>query len=260
MIQTELEGNVKDWLDNFEIQYNFESVLLGGRHEWSGLQVPFVIPQAGLAFRILDDVNPPNPEDRAIIENFGYRVVDLEEVDLRGNFDIVMLKALQGEEMSPIDSGLYKEGLYASQGFEPHPSDTSGKILSSQTYPEVRTDELSNVSSGEATLNGTLTYDGGFFCKTRFHYGDTSLDLSPLCILFPWSYHSLINLYSPEIPLSFVSALSNFTTTKWTLNLITNDTFNEDVNVSDGWHTVKTEAENQLYNVKGNEKLVYVGD
>ncbi len=261
MIQTELEGQVREWLDRFEISYDFQSTLVGGRHEWSGLQAPFIIAQAGLVFRILDDINMGNPEDRAIIENFGYRVVDLEEVDLRDSFDIAMLRAIQGEEMSPIDSGLYKTGLFASKGFESHPEDGSGKVKSSQVSPTIRTDVPSDIASGLATLNGTLTYDGGYLCDGRFHYGGADIDESPLCILFPWAYHSLINMFSPEINLSFATISSNESgITNWQGKYKTDDSFDSDVSLNDGWNYVKAEAKNQSYNAEGNSILFMVGD
>ncbi len=94
MIATELETMVVDWLEIRKIDFDFHSSLDGERVEFSGLKADFIVPDYGLVLRITDE---EEDEQKAIIENMGYTVVDLKEQDLRIDLNTTMLLALTGE-------------------------------------------------------------------------------------------------------------------------------------------------------------------
>lgn len=244
---TEYESLIKNWLDKKRVDYDFQD---GIRLEW-GISAPFVLPDDDIVLRI-----DPQDSFRPVIENWGYRVVDIETQDLMLNLDLVMSKAIQGEEMSPIDSALHKSGIGASKGFSPHPSDPSARILPSHAQPVVDTD-APTLSSLTATLKGTLVSDGGRYCSCRFQYGTatmTSENVS-LSILFPWRFYKMINIHSPNISLNFgeTSVIDSFSgTTAWQNFKITGDEFNSDLMVSVGQrYGYKAEAKNDSYSDEG---------
>ncbi len=244
---TQYESLIKDWLDKKRVDYDFAD---GIRLEW-GINAPFVLTDDAIVLRI-------DAQDlfRPVIENYGYRVVDIETQDLVLNTDLVLSKAIQGEEMSPIDSALHKSGIGASKGFSPHPSDTSSSILSSHAQPDVETN-TPTVSSGTATLKGTLVCDGGRYCSCRFQHGTatmTSEDVS-LSILFPWRHYKIYNIHSPNISLNFgeTSVIDSFSgQTAWQDFKITGDEFNSALAVSVGQrYGYKAEAKNDSYSDEG---------
>lgn len=111
---TATEGKVADWLNNKRINYNFQSSLVGGRSELAGLTVPFIIMDFNLALRIrnqdlYDGVSQTALAriERAQLHNLGFVVVDAHEEDITRNIDEVMNRAIEGREMSDLDSDLW---------------------------------------------------------------------------------------------------------------------------------------------------------
>uniref|UniRef100_A0A6M3L3N1 Uncharacterized protein n=1 Tax=viral metagenome TaxID=1070528 RepID=A0A6M3L3N1_9ZZZZ len=242
---TRYEFVVYTWLTRSQINFDFQSTDEGGRMEWGGMDVPFILPDEGIAIRI----EPDSAIDRSVIENSGYRVVDVEGIDLEIDLDTVMKKAVAGNEMSPIDSDLYKDIFFASKGFYSHAPSASSNIPPSISTPVVTTGTASN-----NVINGTLTCDGGQYCKVRFRWGTTTYTDSLLSLIFPWKFYSLINVFSPNISLSFSLATSAFESlTAWQENKITGSTFSQSLATTPSQvYAYKAEAENKDYSVFGN--------
>jgi len=186
-LMTETEGKIATWLDNKRINYNFQSSLIGGRSELAGMIIPFIVPDFNLALRIrnadlYDGVNQTAVArmERAQLHNLGFVVVDAHEEDITRNVDEVMNRAIEGREMSDLDSdlwfpfmGMFKgiptfagiTGLVGGYG-DPEPYDIVAAT--------VQTDAATGIAGSSATLNGTLTYDGGGDCSVRFQFGTST--------------------------------------------------------------------------------------
>ena len=111
---TETETKIATWLDNKRINYNFQSSLVGGRSELGGMIIPFIVPDFNLALRIrnqdlYDGVSQTALAriERAQLHNLGFVVVDAHEEDITRNIDEVMNRAIEGREMSDLDSDLW---------------------------------------------------------------------------------------------------------------------------------------------------------
>lgn len=154
---TEIEGQVGQWLNNKRIKYDFQSSLVGGRSELGGLTVPFILSDFNLALRIFDEitldleVQAKNKIERQQLLNIGFIVVDLHEDDITRNIDTVMERAIQGREMSDLDSDLWfpNMGLYKGIPTIPGESGQWGRFGPQETVttvaPVVQTDAPTNL-------------------------------------------------------------------------------------------------------------------
>src|SRR4030042_1490824 len=120
-LMTETETKIATWLDNKRINYDFQSSLMGGRSELAVLIIPFIVPDFNLALRIrnqdlYDGVSQTALArmERARLHNLGFIVVDAHEEDITRNVDEVMGRAIQGREMSDLDSDLWfpNQGMF----------------------------------------------------------------------------------------------------------------------------------------------------
>ena len=113
-LMTETETKIATWLDNKRINYNFQSSLIGGRSELAGMIIPFIVPDFNLALRIrnqdlYDGVSQTALAriERTQLHSLGFIVVDAHEEDVTRNIDEVMNRAIEGREMSDLDSDLW---------------------------------------------------------------------------------------------------------------------------------------------------------
>jgi len=258
VMASNLEILVLDWLDKRGIVYDFQSSLLGGRVEFGGMVIDIILPESGIAMRIMGEYyhsgviqEAKDREQRSMLEGLGYRVVDLQEADLTTNLDAVMEKAIMGDEMSEIDTDLLRGDPGMAAGMITGLGDPTSKIPSSHTTPVVRTDvAVSNV------LNGTLVYDGGIECDCWFKWGETVEEEGCLRGIFPFNclkfYHQ-INQDTPIHCLDFIEASDKLVhETPFQRNKRTDDTFDEQLNLEeDTWYAFMAKARNPSYSVDG---------
>lgn len=265
-VASDIERLVAEWLDKHGVLYDFQSSLLGGRPEYGGIVADFILIEEGIVLRVQGEYwhhttveeEAEDREQRVILEAMGYRVVDLEEQDILDNLDLVMSKAMLGEEMSPIYTALHTGNIGMAKGaVVGNLGDHSKKFAPSLGSPSVRTD---NYTSNE--LHGTLLSDGGENCDVRFQWGERlGSGLSWLCYIFPWKFYDLLNLFSPNIELDFGGTgipTYNYTT-EWQHNKFTGDSFSAAISPTPGVvYNVRADAKNSEYTAEGNERI-FVG-
>jgi len=262
ILMTSLEKLVADWLDKRGILYDLQSSLLGGRAEFGGAVVDFILIESAIILRIMGEYwhagtiqEAKDREQRTMLENIGYRVVDLQEEDLNTNLDAVMEKAIMGDEMSEIDSDLIRGNPGMAAGMITGLGSPTSKIPSSHTTPIVRTDEPT-VSSDTSNLNGTLVYDGSIECDCRFHWGEAEEEENCLSWIFPWTRDRAYYGLNPNICLDVAVFGSHIHITNWKRNKRTDDTFDEAVGTTRGqYYNYKAEAENPSHSVFGSEVI-----
>uniref|UniRef100_A0A6M3KFK0 Uncharacterized protein n=1 Tax=viral metagenome TaxID=1070528 RepID=A0A6M3KFK0_9ZZZZ len=84
-----IESLVAEWLDNKKIDYDYQSE---ARSDLYGLKADFIVPEYDLVLRITEE---EEVQQKAIIENMGYNVVDIREDDAF-NLNNIMVDALAG--------------------------------------------------------------------------------------------------------------------------------------------------------------------
>jgi very-short-patch-repair endonuclease len=105
-IATDIELVVISWLDKNNINYQFQSIFLGGFYQLGGAVVDFILSDKNIALRVMGEYwhRGVVPEGRDIIQremltSLGFIVVDLWSTDLEDNLEETMRKAILGEEM-----------------------------------------------------------------------------------------------------------------------------------------------------------------
>ncbi len=111
-LYTQTEGIVYQWLSKNNIPFDFQSTLSGGRSELGGITAPFVLQDRPVVIRTFDSVDgvvkeAKDRQEREVLHRVGYIVVDVHDYDLATQLDMVMDRALNGREMSEIDSDLW---------------------------------------------------------------------------------------------------------------------------------------------------------
>ncbi len=229
VIMSSLERLVYNWLIERGIAFDFQSSLLGGRVEFGGAVVDFILIEEGVILRIFGEYwhtgiiqEAKDREQRTMLENIGYRVVDLQEQDLTTNLDAVMEKAIMGDEMSEIDSDLVRGNPGMAKGVVTGLGNPTAAIPSSHTTPIARTDEANN-----DTLNGAVGYDGGIECDCRFHWGKGTTTDETLCWIFPFTRNRAYYELNPNIPVTLGHGGNYGNVTNWQRNKRTDDTFDK---------------------------------
>lgn len=104
-IMTEPEQLVYSWLTQRKIPFQTQVNMFGGVTEAGGAKIDFVLQEENIIIRVMSywhSVGPALARDRlqkiALI-NDGWTVVDVQEEDLKENLNLVMNKALRGEEI-----------------------------------------------------------------------------------------------------------------------------------------------------------------
>lgn len=258
LILTDLERLVYTWLVERNIEFDFQSSLMGGRIEFGGAVVDFILVESGILLRVFGEYwhtglvqEAKDREQRSMLEGLGYRVVDLHEEELTTNLDAVMEKAIMGDEMSEIDTDLLRGNPGMAAGMITGLGDPTSKIPPSHTTPVVRTDlAVSNV------LNGTLVYDGGIECDCWFKWGEAVEEAGCLRGIFPFNCLKFYYQITQETPihcLDFIEAPDNLVhETPFQRNKRTDDTFDKQLSIEeDTWYAYLAKARNPSYSVDG---------
>ena len=266
VIMSSLERLVYNWLTERGIIFDFQSSLIGGRVEFGGAVVDFVLIEEGVILRIHGEYwhtgiiqEAKDREQRTMLENIGYRVVDLQEQDLTTNLDAVMNKAIMGDEMSEIDSALVRGNQGMAAGMITGLGNPTAAIPSSHTTPIVRTDEATSVSE-TVTLNGTLVYDGGIECDCRFRWGSATTSDDTLCWIFPFTRNRAYYELTPNIPITLGIGGNYDTLTEWLRNKRTDDTFDADLQglTLGAAYCYRAETRNPTYTAFGGD-IKFIG-
>ena len=261
LVASDLERLVYEWLTKRGIEFSFQSSLLGGRMEYGGIIIDFILIESGIALRVQGEYfhsgveqEAKDREARIVLENMGFRVVDLEEQDLITNLDAVMERAIEGNEMSPIYSDLHTGNIGMARGMDVGLGDPTANIPSSITTPEVRTDAASDTN----VLNGTLKYDGGMYCDCSFVYGEGKEETSELSWIFPFTFNALYDLFNPQISKTLGLCDDFSKETAPTKAQLTDDTFTSTLgNLTKGQvYSFKAKAKNDSYTDTANAHLL----
>ena len=107
-VATDIEIIVMRWLDARNINYRFQTSLLGGHFQLGGAVVDFIITARNLAWRVMGEywhrgVSKTGQDliQKEMLNELGYTVVDLLSDDIEDptRRDETLTKALRGEEM-----------------------------------------------------------------------------------------------------------------------------------------------------------------
>ena len=105
-VASDLELIVIRWLDQRNIQYDFQTSLRGGHFQLGGTVVDFLFYDRGLAWRVQGEyfhkgVTKEGSDliQREMLAELGWIVVDLFADDLENRLDQTLQLALQGQEM-----------------------------------------------------------------------------------------------------------------------------------------------------------------
>lgn len=103
---TDIELIVVRWLDDRNIEYRFQSSLLGGWYTLGGAVVDFLLDDSRLAWRIFGEYwhRGVTKEGSDLIQReqlirLGWRVVDIWGDDVRERTDETLSLALEGQEV-----------------------------------------------------------------------------------------------------------------------------------------------------------------
>ena len=106
LVATEPERIVMDYLNRHKIDYEFQTSLMGGWYALGGAVVDFLLPDRGLAWRIMGEYWHRGIEKRGsdlvqkeILEGEDWIVIDLWEDNIKNRLEQTMRLALQGSEM-----------------------------------------------------------------------------------------------------------------------------------------------------------------
>ncbi len=105
-VATDIEIVVMRWLDSRNIQYRFQTSLLGGYFALGGAVVDFLLDDSRLAWRIFGEywhrgVTKEGSDliQRELLIGLGWRVVDLWGDDVKDRTDETLSLALEGQEV-----------------------------------------------------------------------------------------------------------------------------------------------------------------
>ena len=105
-VATDLEQIVIWYLDKHNIEYQFQSALMGGWYQLGGAVCDFLFPDRLLAWRVFGEywhtgveIEAHDKIQREQLTSEGWTVVDLRQDDLENRLTLTMRKALLGEEM-----------------------------------------------------------------------------------------------------------------------------------------------------------------
>ena len=106
VVMSDIERIVYDWLTRHKIDFQFQTSMSGGFYELGGIVVDFLLPERGIAIRVMGEYYHRGavPEGKAEIQReeltaMGWIVVDCWGDDLKERLDETMTKAIRGEEM-----------------------------------------------------------------------------------------------------------------------------------------------------------------
>jgi hypothetical protein len=154
---TDTETLVAKWLDDKRVSYDFHSTLMGGRPEYAGFIMPFILPDFNIVLRIRNQEVYENVIqtslqriEREQLHSIGFIVVDLHEEDIIRNTDEVMNRAINGREMSEIDTDLWYPSIGLYRGIPTIGGDAAwGRFGPQDTAtvesPTVQTDAISGM-------------------------------------------------------------------------------------------------------------------
>lgn len=105
-VMTDLEEIVVRWLDRHQIDYQFQSSLMGGYYELGGSVVDILLPSRGLAFRVQGEYwhqrvgqQGRDMVQKELLSGLGWTVIDLWGDDIQSRLNETMRRALLGQEM-----------------------------------------------------------------------------------------------------------------------------------------------------------------
>lgn len=281
MIGTDIELMVAEWLEKRNILFSFQTKLLGGRPEFGGAVVDFILIEEGIILRVQGEYWHTDTEQtaqdkvqRILLENLGYRVVDLQETDIENNIDAVMNRAVVGLEMSPIDTDLFTGNIGASKGsaiglIQPTadipgthttPNIMSGRkelffIFGGSSYYRNFQNITRSVTDSSFSPEAMLTYDGGIECDVNFKWGTATEESNDFGFIFPFNFMRSYELLESNVTKSLVVVDSYINETPIQRHKITDDYIYDSVGnlESEIWYNWKAIAKNPDYSNEGSD-------